>query len=32
LPKLPIWLNEELAVDLDLEAAYEETCRALRIA
>ena len=32
LPKLPIWLTEEQAIDLDLEASYEETCRVLRIA
>src|SRR5579872_2923668 len=32
LPKLPIWLTEDLAVSLDLEASYQETCRALRIA
>jgi len=31
LPMLPIWLDNELAVSLDLEASYEETCRALRI-
>jgi hypothetical protein len=31
LPTLPIWLNETLAVSLDLEASYEETCRTLRI-
>ena len=31
LPSLPIWLKETLAVSLDLEASYEETCRALRI-
>jgi hypothetical protein len=31
LPTLPIWLAEELAVSLDLETSYEETCRALRI-
>ena len=31
LPTLPIWLNEHLMVPLDLEAAYEETCRSLRI-
>ena len=31
LPTLPIWLEEDLAVSLDLEASYEETCRALRI-
>jgi len=28
---LPLWLTEELAIELDLEAAYEETCRVLRI-
>lgn len=31
LPTLPIWLAEDLAVSLNLEASYEETCRALRI-
>ena len=31
LPTLPIWLQEDLAISLDLEASYEETCRALRI-
>jgi hypothetical protein len=31
LPTLPIWLSDDLAVSLDLEASYEETCRALRI-
>jgi Protein of unknown function (DUF4058) len=31
LPKLPIWLAEDLPISLDLEASYEETCRALRI-
>jgi hypothetical protein len=31
LPTLPIWLNEDLAVALDLEGSYEEACRALRI-
>ena len=31
LPDLPVWLTETLAIDLDLEAAYEETCRVLRI-
>jgi hypothetical protein len=31
LPELPIWLTEDLAVHLDLEASYEETCRVLRI-
>lgn len=32
LPTLPLWLTEELAVPLDLEASYERTCRDLRIA
>jgi hypothetical protein len=31
LPLLPLWLAENLAVPLDLEASYEETCRILRI-
>jgi hypothetical protein len=31
LPTLPLWLNEEFAVDLELEATYEDTCRGLRI-
>jgi hypothetical protein len=31
LPTLPIWLREDTAVPLDLEASYEETCRVLRI-
>jgi hypothetical protein len=31
LPKLPIWLDVDRAVSLDLEASYEEACRALRI-
>ncbi len=31
LPTLPIWLRDDLAVSLDLEASYEETCRVLRI-
>ena len=31
LPKLPIWLRDDTSVSLDLEASYEETCRALRI-
>ncbi len=31
LPTLPLWLAENLAVPLDLELSYEETCRALRI-
>ncbi len=32
LPTLPLWLTENLAVPLDLESSYEETCRILRIA
>jgi len=32
LPTLPLWLAEDLAVPLDLEESYEETCRILRIA
>ncbi len=31
LPTLPLWLSDVLAVSLDLEASYEETCRVLRI-
>ena len=31
LPTLPIWLGDDLAVSLELEASYEETCRVLRI-
>ncbi len=31
LPTLPIWLRDDMAVSLDLETSYEETCRALRI-
>jgi hypothetical protein len=31
LPPLYIWLTETLVVSLDLEAAYEQTCRALQI-
>jgi hypothetical protein len=32
LPCLPLWLTEDLAIPLDLEASYEKTCRDLRIA
>lgn len=32
LPNLPLWLDENLAISLDLEASYEQTCRDLRIA
>jgi hypothetical protein len=31
LPTLPVWLKEDLAVSLELESSYEETCRTLRI-
>lgn len=31
LPTLPLWLSEDQAVSLELEASYEETCRVLRI-
>ena len=31
LPSLPIWLDVDLGVFLDLEKSYEETCRILRI-
>jgi hypothetical protein len=31
LPPLYIWLTETLMVSLDLEAPYEQTCRALQI-
>jgi hypothetical protein len=31
LPTVPIWLDLNLGVSLDLEASYEETCRVLRI-
>ncbi|MEO8497938.1 MAG: DUF4058 family protein [Planctomycetota bacterium] len=31
LPVLPIWLEENLAVSLELEASYLATCRALRL-
>ena len=32
LPTLPLWLADNLAVPLELEASYEEACRSLRIA
>jgi hypothetical protein len=31
LATLPVWLSEDLAVSLDLEASYEDACKALRI-
>lgn len=32
LPTLPLWLDIDLVIPLDLEPSYEETCRVLRIA
>jgi hypothetical protein len=32
LCSLPIWLDADLAVSLDLDGSYEDTCRVLRIA
>lgn len=32
LPTLPLWLDDDLAIPLELEPSYEETCRILRIA
>jgi len=31
LPTLPLWLADNLAVPLELEQSYEETCRILRL-
>ena len=31
LPTLPIWLDSDLSIPLELESSYEETCRFLRI-
>ena len=31
LPTLPLWLSPDLAIPLNLEPGYEDTCRALRI-
>jgi hypothetical protein len=31
LPTLPLWLADDLAVPLELEASYEEACRILRL-
>ena len=31
LPTLPLWIADNLAVPLDLESSYEETCRILRL-
>jgi hypothetical protein len=32
LPELPLWLRDDLFITLELEDAYEQTCRTLRIA
>jgi hypothetical protein len=32
LPTLPLWLADDLAVPLELEASYEDTCRIFRLA
>ncbi|HEX5444018.1 MAG TPA: DUF4058 family protein [Pirellulales bacterium] len=32
LPTMPLWLADDLAIPLDLEKSYEESCRALGIA
>ena len=32
LPTLPLWLADNFAVPLELEASYEETCRIFRLA
>jgi hypothetical protein len=32
LPTLPLWLANDFAVPLELEATYEETCRISRLA
>jgi hypothetical protein len=31
LPTIPVWLQDDAAILLDLERTYEETCRVLRI-
>lgn len=31
LPTLPLWLADNLAIPVDLETSYQETCRILRI-
>lgn len=31
LPTLPLWLTDEIAVPLELEASYESTCKTLRV-
>jgi hypothetical protein len=31
LPLLPIWLDNDHAISLDLEASYQQACTALRL-
>ena len=31
LPTLPLWISPELALPLDLDASYRETCEGLRL-
>lgn len=31
LPPIPLWLDDETRLTVDLEASYEETCRTLRV-
>jgi hypothetical protein len=31
LPTLPLWVADDFAVPLELDATYEETCKGLRI-
>lgn len=31
LPTLPLWLSDSLAIPLELQSCYEDTCRVLRI-
>jgi hypothetical protein len=31
LPTLPLWLSDDLAIPLELEPSYEETCQVLRL-
>ena len=31
LPSLPLWLNDDQSIPLELEATYQETCKTLRV-
>jgi hypothetical protein len=31
LPTMPLWLAEDLAVPVELEASYNDTCEILRV-